>query len=462
MAASTDSIKKFVSEFETLRRQRILTFIIPFALAIIGIAVIGGIFTIIQGKAQNGVTVSVSLSVILMICMAISYYLLAQKHITAASLIFTISAITVITGLIVDFCIVQSLTAQSLVQLSSLDIIIILAGTIAGENLILISAAIEMITIALIALFVPQNGIFTTPQDRALVLIGILTYHGAIALLMYILSRSQRQTLTTLGETNNELVKTQQVDQLKDQFITQVNHELRTPIMSLQGYVDLLYELDDSLSYMDRKDMLQKARKSGETLIQFVNDLLDTRRVDQDSVFESVYTPVRPAINDAISLIDPRETKQQIRPITVDAPETIAVLGDPFRLRQILANLVTNAMKYSSQGSPIEIHARAYGAMAEITVRDFGLGIPPEQAGLLFNRFVRLERDLNSPIRGTGVGLYLCRRYAEAMGGSITVESSGEPGKGSRFIVLLPLAYPQAVSAGLTPTTKLGRNNQRI
>jgi signal transduction histidine kinase len=89
--------------------------------------------------------------------------------------------------------------------------------------------------------------------------------------------------------------------------------------------------------------------------------------------------------------------------------------------------------------------------MVEMTVRDYGLGVPPEQQGLLFNRFVRLPRDLASTVIGNGLGLYLCRTLAEAMGGSIRLESSGVPGEGSAFIVRLPADQAATFAVAAAP-----------
>jgi signal transduction histidine kinase len=128
------------------------------------------------------------------------------------------------------------------------------------------------------------------------------------------------------------------------------------------------------------------------------------------------------------------------------------------RVRQILTNLLSNALKYSPQGTPVEVtaeivvgqrengtkrrHREAAGGQqtVEISVRDYGLGIPPEEIPLLFNRFVRLPRDLASNVPGNGLGLYLCQAFAQAMGGTIWVESMGIEGEGSTFHLQLPAA----------------------
>jgi signal transduction histidine kinase len=142
----------------------------------------------------------------------------------------------------------------------------------------------------------------------------------------------------------------------------------------------------------------------------------------------------------------------------VRLPPGARVWAEPIRLQQILLNLLSNALKYSAPGTPVDIEAHVVTdeqrpararwhqrpvpilPMMEISIRDYGLGIPPEQQHLLFQRFVRLPRDLESNVMGTGLGLYLAKSMAEAMGGSIRIRSSGVPGEGSTMIVQLPVA----------------------
>jgi signal transduction histidine kinase len=143
-----------------------------------------------------------------------------------------------------------------------------------------------------------------------------------------------------------------------------------------------------------------------------------------------------------ITLIEP-QLNQEKRRIYVNVPEPLEVRADPARLRQVVLNLCTNALKYSPAGTPLGFSARVYQDQrpsAIISVADRGKGIRPEDQGQIFQRFVRLESDLNSAVRGSGLGLYISRRLIEAMDGRIFVESSGIPGEGSIFSIQLPLA----------------------
>ncbi|MGO8946952.1 MAG: sensor histidine kinase [Ktedonobacterales bacterium] len=164
-------------------------------------------------------------------------------------------------------------------------------------------------------------------------------------------------------------------------------------------------------------------------------------------------------------LLDPREAGDRERELHIDIPEELAVFADLDHVRQVILNLLSNASKYSAAGTAIEISAHVLpprsakgrsgkntaAEMVEIAVRDHGLGIPPDQIPLLFQRFVRLERDLASSVSGTGLGLAICRSYIEAMGGTIWVESTGVPGEGSTFFFTLPRAPDGSSSAIGTP-----------
>src|SRR5205085_11814436 len=144
---------------------------------------------------------------------------------------------------------------------------------------------------------------------------------------------------------------------------------------------------------------------------------------------------------DIITLIEPQVTQDQ-RAIQIFIPDQLHVRADAGRLRQVLLNLSSNALKYSPAGTPIAYYARLAPnrSSAVISIADKGPGIPPEAQAQIFQRFNRLERDLNSSTRGSGLGLYISRRLIEAMNGNIWVESSGIPGAGSTFNIQLPLA----------------------
>ncbi|HEY7127880.1 MAG TPA: ATP-binding protein [Ktedonobacterales bacterium] len=277
-------------------------------------------------------------------------------------------------------------------------------------------------------------------------------FFAAFALLQW---QAYQRTLRDLGQAYEQ---SRQLETMKDQFITSVNHELRTPITTLDGYVELLHTARTQMSEEEQDFSLAQASKTGKLLIELLENILDVRRIDEHAVLEPQMVHLAAVLEQAQILLHPREPGQANHNIHLEVAPDLFVWGEPIRIQQIVTNLLSNAIKYSLGGSPIIIQtlrvaktpakrnfrqglisARSLegGHWIEIRVRDFGFGIPREQQSLLFHRFVRLPRDLGSKIPGNGLGLYLCRVFAEAMGGTIHVESSGVPNQGSTFILRL-------------------------
>jgi len=257
---------------------------------------------------------------------------------------------------------------------------------------------------------------------------------------------------------------------LKDQFIIAANHELRSPIMAMYGNIELLAMMQGQVDDKQRERMIARALQSGDAVLELLSNVLDAGFIEASAPRLTLRpVPLAQTVRSVLETFDPREIgaperlpagqAHTKRPVRVDIAAELIVLADESRLRQIFVNLVSNALKYSAPGSPIVVSTaivplprpllgRLRGPERlpttppdiQICVRDRGLGVPPRDASKLFNRFVRLERDIAGPVRGTGVGLYLCRLLTEAMGGRIWVESSGVPGEGSAFCFTLPVA----------------------
>ncbi len=251
---------------------------------------------------------------------------------------------------------------------------------------------------------------------------------------------------------------------LKDQFILAANHELRTPIMTLYGNVELLKRLGERATPEQRSRMLERAMNAGDAVLKLLSSVLDVGNLEsREPRLEMGRVDLPAALTSVLETFDPGDdgepgvdtsSARQPRAVRLEAPQHLVVIADEIRLRQVLVNLLSNALKYSPPGSPIVVSAErlvrsdegrfgragATPGQVKVTVRDYGLGVPPGDANKLFNRFVRLERDIGGTIRGTGLGLYLCRTLVEAMGGRIWVESSGVPGEGSAFCFTLVAA----------------------
>ncbi|WP_069805341.1 GAF domain-containing sensor histidine kinase [Thermogemmatispora onikobensis] len=239
----------------------------------------------------------------------------------------------------------------------------------------------------------------------------------------------------------------QELDQLKDQFMITASHELRTPLTAVQGYLELLAQYDEVLSPEQRHEFLHKTRLACDELVLLLNNVMDASRLEVDAGIRPAHietVAVEDIVQSVVDMMEPQLTQEE-RIVYLDIPPDLAVQADPVRLRQILRNLAMNAIKYSPPGTPITFRARAsldsasLRPCALISVSDRGKGIRPEDQPKLFQRFVRLESDVNSPVRGSGLGLYISRRLVEAMRGKIWVESSGVPGEGATFTIELPL-----------------------
>lgn len=293
----------------------------------------------------------------------------------------------------------------------------------------------------------------TLPQNSLFPVLELL----AVCLVLFVVTR-QILTFRDLVDARIANARARQLDDLKDQFITSINHELRTPLMTLQTYTEVLRLRSDALSPDRRKEVVDRIAHSAETLVALVQSVLDARQFERETEdLESAAVPVRDALERAISLLEPHEASEP-RDLHIVISPDLAIWGDAVYLQQIFTNLLSNALKYSAPDSPIEVrgtvvlessprvHLRSPGvtsraqpgSLVEITVRDYGLGIPAEQIPLLFHRFVRLPRDLASTVTGNGLGLYLSRTLAERMHGSLHVESTGVEGEGSTFYLRLP------------------------
>jgi signal transduction histidine kinase len=342
-------------------------------------------------------------------------------------------------------------SGQAFLFFAAYTLVIFIAGVLADRRFILATAAAAM------ALSLYASLALTAGQNQLLVLF-VLLQEGIAAAVMCGFTAGYRSALTDLDGVRREYERMVRIDNLKEQFITSVNHELRNPVMAMLGYIELLQLPRNQTAGERMKLIVDEANSAGQGLRALINSILETRRMDQ-GIEDFVPQPVnvRDALTTAIRLIDPREANLIGREVRVRVSPALAILGDPVHLQQILTNLISNAVKYSGPDDPVDVAAARvidlqyiegrWGRktpvereMVEIMVRDYGLGIPPEDAPLLFQRFARLPRDLASKVLGNGLGLHLCKALAEVMGGTIWLESTGIPGKGTTFYVRLPIA----------------------
>ncbi len=271
---------------------------------------------------------------------------------------------------------------------------------------------------------------------------------GTLALLAVgLLVSSQRDSLDLADMARQELGRAyeqqQELSQLKDQLMLNLGHELRTPLTVVYGYLELLVALEGNLDSKVQMNFLKNAMSACDELQLLVNSLQDagstSKSMDADYVEE---VAVEAVVQDAVRYFTAHtEFEEQENRIQLDIFGQLIVRVHALYVRQVLRNLISNALKYSPDGTPVVVSARCQGNDAAevcISVQDAGPGIPADEIPLLFSQFVRLRRDISGPVRGIGLGLYISKQLVEAMGGHIWVESTGIPGQGSRFCFTLP------------------------
>ncbi len=225
------------------------------------------------------------------------------------------------------------------------------------------------------------------------------------------------------------------LERAKSEFVATASHELRSPLTSIKGFVELLQRSPESMSSRQR-EFVQIIMRSTDRLVDLVNDLLDVARIEANR-FEVNPRPIDIAepVREVLELMGPRIAAKRQQLTSYIAPDLSRAYADPGRVRQIVANLVTNAHMYTPAEGTVDIALERRGETIQITVADSGIGMTPEQTAHVFDRFYRATGQ-SSP--GTGLGLSIVKSLVDMHEGAIEVES--EAGRGTTFRVRLPVA----------------------
>ncbi len=234
-----------------------------------------------------------------------------------------------------------------------------------------------------------------------------------------------------------DITKEVEADRAKSEFISTVSHELRTPMTAIKGYTDLLYGGAVGPLNENQKHFLNVIQNNTGRLIALINDLLDISRIETGRVrFEPVQVKLGEIIADVVEAMAARaQARGLMLSYEVDAglPE---VMGDRDRLYQVLTNLIGNAINYTPEGQ-VTVEATNVGVAVQVSVRDTGVGIEPEDISRIFDRFYRADDPVVQAASGTGLGLPIVKMFVEMHGGRVWVDS--EKGKGSTFTFILPV-----------------------
>ncbi|MDG1130989.1 MAG: HAMP domain-containing sensor histidine kinase, partial [Paracoccaceae bacterium] len=256
-------------------------------------------------------------------------------------------------------------------------------------------------------------------------------------------------------EITLEHQKTKEALEIKSQFLSTVSHELRTPLTSIKGTLDLvnsgvLGPLPDQM-----KPVLAVAGKNSKRLADLINDLLDLQKIEVgEMAFRFDLLNVRELVADSVAMSEGYAEQMGVTLAVTQADEEIFINGDADRLSQVMANLISNASKFSHKGGTVDIHVKRDDDRVRIYVKDKGVGIPDNAKERVFGRFSQVDSSDQRRVGGTGLGMNISKKIVERHDGQIDYEST--LGKGTTFFIEFDIV-PHAQSAPHPDTIQPGK-----
>ena len=270
-----------------------------------------------------------------------------------------------------------------------------------------------------------QAGAFTDKQ------IGLVTTFASQA----VIAIENVRLFTELQERTAQL---QVASRHKDEFLANMSHELRTPLNAIIGFSEVMIERMFGDINDKQEEYLNDILSSGRHLLSLINDILDLSKIEAWRMeLELTDFNLPAAIDNALTLVHERAARRSLA-LSQDVDARLGTFrGDERKIKQVLLNLLSNAIKFTPEGGKVEVRAILKGDVIEVSVRDTGVGIAPEDQAVVFEEFRQVGTDLAKKHEGTGLGLALARRFVELHGGNLRLES--EVGLGSTFTFSLPV-----------------------
>jgi signal transduction histidine kinase/ligand-binding sensor domain-containing protein/CheY-like chemotaxis protein len=289
---------------------------------------------------------------------------------------------------------------------------------------------------------------------RALAALLIL---GAVALVTALVWRARNRRLLSEREALSQAVlartaeiqkllqEAQQANKLKSEFLANMSHEIRTP---MNGVLGMLQLIEKGRLENDEREYVSLAKSSAESLLNLLNEILDLSKVESGQVtLEEISFDLPELLRSAVALLEPTAAKKGLRlDLALEPRPEPSVLGDPHRLKQVLLNLLGNAIKFTDEGRILVAVRSLGGDLLEFRVEDNGIGISPEKQRYIFDAFRQADGSTTRRYGGTGLGLAISQRLVAMMGGLLTVSSVEGEGSCFRFAVRLP-SVPKPVPA---------------
>ena len=298
----------------------------------------------------------------------------------------------------------------------------------------------QALIVALWLLTLSQLFIRTIENIRLIVLVNLVLF----TVLGFLLIRSVRSEIRQ-RERVEELAKDlaaandrlKELDQMKSEFLSIASHQLRAPITAIRGYAANINEGAYGVVPPHLKEPLDVVQESSRLMASSIEDYLNISRIEQGRMkYEKSTFDLADLAKKVVNELQPVAAKKQLT-LTANSPEDLMVTADVGKIKQVLSNLIDNAIKYTPTGS-VTVTVDSANGKARVTIVDTGIGIAPEEIGILFEKFKRARGANKVNTTGTGLGLFVAKQLVEGHGGTVRVESEGT-GKGTHFIVELPL-----------------------